>query len=132
MVELAEEDFGEAMHGYQCYGRCRQSSNGYVFADNGNYTLDRRSMPQDLEHLVSLADVQMLQTQTNTTLAVIGTNIAMERYQLMKVAELAHDGMARAVFPVHSTMDGDTVFALSSLSGERKKLPMTEQTVTTL
>lgn len=38
----------------------------------------------------------------------------------------------RAVFPVHSTMDGDTVFALSSLSGERKKLPMTEQTVTDL
>ena len=105
---------------------------GTFYADDGNYSLDRRSMPQDLEHLVSLADVQMLQTQTNTTLAVIGTNIAMERYQLMKVAELAHDGMARAVFPVHSNMDGDTIFALSSLSGERKKLPMTEQTVTDL
>ena len=56
----------------------------------------------------------------------------MERNQLMKVAELAHDGMARAVFPVHSNMDGDTIFALSSLSGERKQLRMTEQTVTDL
>jgi L-aminopeptidase/D-esterase-like protein len=105
---------------------------GQFYADDGKYSLERRPMPTDLEHLVSLADLQRLQTKTNTTLAVIGTNIAMERDQLMKVAELAHDGMARAVFPVHSTMDGDTIFALSSLSGERKKLRMTEQTVTDL
>jgi L-aminopeptidase/D-esterase-like protein len=105
---------------------------GRFYADDGNYALDKRSLPQDLQHLLSLADVQKLQIQTHTTLAVIGTNIAMERNQLLKVAELAHDGMARAVFPVHSTMDGDTIFALSSLSGERKKLPLAEQTVTDL
>lgn len=50
---------------------------------------------------------------TNTTLAVIVTNIKMNRDELMKVAELAHDGMARAIFPVHTNFDGDIVFAIS-------------------
>jgi L-aminopeptidase/D-esterase-like protein len=41
----------------------------------------------------------------------------------MKVAELAHDGMARAIHPIHTNMDGDVIFAISSLTGEQKVLP---------
>jgi len=55
----------------------------------------------------------------NTTLAVIATNVRMDKIQLMKVAELAHDGMARSIYPVHTNLDGDVIFALSSLEGER-------------
>ncbi len=55
----------------------------------------------------------------NTTLAVIATNVKLNKIQLMKVAELAHDGMARAIYPVHTSLDGDIVFALSSLDGDR-------------
>ena len=58
---------------------------------------------------------------TNTTLSVVATNAAMDKIQLMKVSELTHDGMARAIFPLHTMLDGDTVFALSSHSGERKE-----------
>jgi L-aminopeptidase/D-esterase-like protein len=60
---------------------------------------------------------------TNTTLAVVATNVKLERAQLMKVAELAHNGMARAIHPIHTNLDGDVVFALSSLSGEQKPYP---------
>ncbi|HEY9757251.1 MAG TPA: P1 family peptidase [Oculatellaceae cyanobacterium] len=63
------------------------------------------------------------QTPTNTTLAVIATNVQMEKTQLMKVAELAHDGMARAIHPIHTTLDGDVIFAISSLTGEQRTLP---------
>jgi len=59
---------------------------------------------------------------TNTTLAVVATNVSLRRSQLMKVAEQAHNGMARAIHPIHTNLDGDVIFALSSLSGERKKL----------
>lgn len=59
---------------------------------------------------------------TNTTLAVIATNISLGKTELMKVAELAHDGMARAIYPVHTNLDGDVVFALSSHSGERAQI----------
>jgi L-aminopeptidase/D-esterase-like protein len=67
-------------------------------------------------------------TSQNTTLAVIATNVRMNKIQLMKVAELAHDGMARSIYPVHTSLDGDVIFALSSLDGERLEPPV-EDTV---
>ncbi|MFF1833737.1 P1 family peptidase [Streptomyces sp. NPDC058231] len=53
----------------------------------------------------------------NTTLAVVATDAGLTRSQAQKLAGTAHDGMARAVRPVHLLNDGDTVFALAT--GER-------------
>ncbi|MEV6649258.1 P1 family peptidase [Streptomyces sp. NPDC051219] len=50
----------------------------------------------------------------NTTLAVVGTDAVLTRPQAQKLAGTAHDGLARAVRPVHLMNDGDTVFALST------------------
>jgi L-aminopeptidase/D-esterase-like protein len=50
---------------------------------------------------------------TNTTLAVVMTNAALDKLQATKVAEMAQDGLARAIRPVHTQFDGDLVFALS-------------------
>ena len=50
---------------------------------------------------------------TNTTLVVVMTNAALDKIQVTKVAQMAHDGMARAIRPVHTQWDGDLVFALS-------------------
>ncbi|MFE9726846.1 P1 family peptidase [Streptomyces sp. NPDC005794] len=50
----------------------------------------------------------------NTTLAVVATDAALTRAQAQKLAGTAHDGLARAVRPVHLLTDGDTVFALST------------------
>lgn len=49
----------------------------------------------------------------NTTLGVVATNAALSREALQKVAQMAHDGLARTINPVHTMWDGDTVFALS-------------------
>ena len=51
---------------------------------------------------------------TNTTIAAIVTNVSMTKTQLTKVAQMAHDGMARTINPVHTQYDGDTVFAAST------------------
>ncbi|MFF3954620.1 P1 family peptidase [Streptomyces sp. NPDC001890] len=53
----------------------------------------------------------------NTTLAVVATDADLTRPQAQKLAGTAHDGLARAVRPVHLLTDGDTVFALAT--GER-------------
>ena len=53
---------------------------------------------------------------TNTTLGVVATNAQMDKPQLVKVADLVHDGLARAIRPLHAMRDGDTVFALSTHS----------------
>jgi len=50
---------------------------------------------------------------TNTTLVVVMTNAALTKLRATKVAEMAHDGLARAIRPVHTRFDGDLVFALS-------------------
>lgn len=50
----------------------------------------------------------------NTTLAVVATDATLTRAQAQKLAGTAHDGIARAVRPVHLLSDGDTVFALAT------------------
>ena len=50
---------------------------------------------------------------TNTTLGLVATNANLSKVQLKKIAEIAHDGMARAIRPIHTQFDGDTVFAVS-------------------
>lgn len=48
-----------------------------------------------------------------TIIGAIATNAILGKVQLTKVARMAHDGLARTVFPVHTQYDGDTIFALS-------------------
>ncbi|MFD0382894.1 P1 family peptidase [Streptomyces stramineus] len=50
----------------------------------------------------------------NTTLAIVATDAELTRAQAQKLAGTAHDGLARAVRPVHLLNDGDTVFALAT------------------
>jgi L-aminopeptidase/D-esterase-like protein len=50
----------------------------------------------------------------NTTLGVIATNARLTKAQAAKVADMEHDGLARAIAPVHTLDDGDTVFAVAT------------------
>jgi L-aminopeptidase/D-esterase-like protein len=50
---------------------------------------------------------------TNTTLVVVMTNAALTKLEATKVAQMAQDGLARTIRPVHTQFDGDMVFALS-------------------
>lgn len=53
----------------------------------------------------------------NTTVAVVATNAELSKAELTRLAGTSHDGMARAVRPVHTLGDGDVVFALSTGGG---------------
>lgn len=50
---------------------------------------------------------------SNTTIGIIATNASLSKSQANKVAQMAHNGYARSIRPVHTSMDGDTIFALS-------------------
>jgi L-aminopeptidase/D-esterase-like protein len=50
----------------------------------------------------------------STTLAVVATDASLSKVEVAKVARMAHDGLARTIDPVHTMLDGDTVFALST------------------
>ena len=51
---------------------------------------------------------------SNTTLAVVATDAVLTKPGVTKVAQMAGDGLARTIDPVHTMFDGDTVFALAS------------------
>lgn len=51
--------------------------------------------------------------RSNTTLAVVATNARLTKVQATKLAQFASLGMARAIYPVNTMFDGDTIFALS-------------------
>jgi len=51
---------------------------------------------------------------TNTTLGVIATDAVLTKVQANRLASVAHDGLARAINPVHTMSDGDTLFALAT------------------
>ncbi len=50
----------------------------------------------------------------NTAIGVVATNVALTKSEATRVAQMAHDGLARAIRPVHTPWDGDTLFALST------------------
>jgi L-aminopeptidase/D-esterase-like protein len=50
----------------------------------------------------------------NTTIGVVATNVRFDKTQMTKIAEMAHDGLARTINPTHTPSDGDTLFALST------------------
>jgi L-aminopeptidase/D-esterase-like protein len=58
----------------------------------------------------------------NTTIGVVATDAALTRVQALKVAQMAHDGLARAIRPAHTMFDGDTIFCLAT---GRRRLPET-------
>jgi len=50
----------------------------------------------------------------NTTIGVVATNATLTKAQAKKIAQMAHDGLARAIQPAHTMFDGDTIFALAT------------------
>jgi L-aminopeptidase/D-esterase-like protein len=56
----------------------------------------------------------------NTTIGLVATDASLNKSQALKIAQMAHDGLARAIRPAHTMFDGDTLFCLAT--GE-KKLP---------
>ena len=51
---------------------------------------------------------------TNSTIGVVATNVAFDKTQMTKIAQMAHDGLARTINPVHTLADGDTIFAVAT------------------
>jgi L-aminopeptidase/D-esterase-like protein len=53
-------------------------------------------------------------TRGNTVIGVVATNARLDKEEANKVAQMAHDGLARVVRPAHTTLDGDTIFSLAT------------------
>ena len=79
----------------------------------GLLTEDKQGFRDTLEYMAG--DISSRDKFTgNTTIGVIITNASFEKSQLCKIAGMAHDGYARSIRPVHTTADGDSIYAVSA------------------
>ena len=76
------------------------------------------TMPQNADGL-SIKFREEMKAGTNTTIAIIATDAALTKAEAKRLAVAAHDGFARAIWPAHTPLDGDLVFAVST--GTRPK-----------
>lgn len=93
---------------------------------------DRRSFrrTEDLMY----ADTRTVENKFtgNTTIGVVITNADFQKASLCKIAGMAHDGYARSIRPVHTTADGDSIYAVSVGDDEGKKVSADQDLVGTL
>ena len=96
----------------------RDSANGSVIDPDSGLPWERADFGLRRPHA---ADRRRLRdrlsgqaTSLNTTIGVVATTAALSKAEVSKMADVAHDGLARAIRPAHSMFDGDTVFGLAT------------------
>ena len=80
----------------------------------GARTPDGRALFGTMQALLRGEVPALLQVGVATTLGVVATDAVLTKAQANKIAQMAHDGFARAINPVHTLTDGDTIFALAT------------------
>jgi L-aminopeptidase/D-esterase-like protein len=85
--------------------------NGEVLA--GARTVDGKGLRNTMKAIIR-GELSTVLTGGNTTLGVVATNAPFNKSEMSKIAQMAHDGFARSINPVHTAGDGDTIFALST------------------
>ena len=87
-------------------------SSGQVIA--GARTPDGKALLGSRDAMVKGKLPQNLLAGTNTTIGVVATDAVLTKPQAQRLAQVSHDGLARAINPVHTMLDGDTLFALAT------------------
>ncbi len=93
------------------FGDVRDYSTGQIMAG-------ARRAPESHEFVDAAAHIRQGITrqrfgEPNTTLGVIATNAHLTREQAQKIAQMGHNGLAKAITPIHTLFDGDIVFVLA-------------------
>ena len=78
-----------------------------VRSESGDELVDARKLVRD-----GISPAAM--PRSNTVIGVVATNADLTQAEATKVARMAHDGLARTVYPAHTPWDGDTIFALAT------------------
>ena len=80
----------------------------------GVRTSDGKKLLGTMEAMRSGEALPPLLGGMNTTIGVVAVDVQLDKAQCQKIAQMAHDGLARTINPVHTMYDGDTIFALST------------------
>lgn len=93
-------------------GDVLEPSSGQLLA--GARTADGRSLLGTRDALLQGQLPQNMLAGNNTTVGIVATDAVLTKAQAQRIAMAAHDGLARSINPVHTSFDGDTLFALGT------------------
>jgi L-aminopeptidase/D-esterase-like protein len=110
-VELPNGTIVAALVAVNAFGDVIDPATGRVVA--GVRNADNRTFA-DARALLRSGRIRFTPDGQNTTLAVVATNARLTKTDAKRVAQMAHDGYARALAPVHTTVDGDAIFVLAT------------------
>jgi L-aminopeptidase/D-esterase-like protein len=125
-LEIGDGIFVGAMMAVNAFGDVIDPENGTIIAGartpkpepetsmSENYFANTLSVLQSIIGKTTLSFVD----RSNTIIGVVATNASLDKNETNKVAQMAHNGIARTIRPAHTLFDGDTIFALST--GKKK------------
>jgi L-aminopeptidase/D-esterase-like protein len=115
VIDLGRGLWVGALMVVNCLGDVIQPTTGEILAG-------ARKLPDggfvDTMQIVKMRMMESFTGSGNTIIGVVATNAVLSKEAINKVAQMAHDGLARAVRPAHTMFDGDTIFALATGQGE--------------
>ena len=109
-VQIGELKIG-AIVAVNALGDIYDHHNGQIIA--GMLSDDQKSFADSAQFLYRSYDIHENKFVENTTIGAIITNAAFTKSQLCKIAGMTHNGYARSIRPVHTSADGDSIYALS-------------------
>ncbi len=109
-VELGELKLG-AIVVLNALGDVYDNETGKQIA--GLLSEDKKTLRSTMEYMTRQIKPVENKFTGNTTLAAVITNADFSKAQLCKIAGMAHDGYARSICPVHTSADGDSIYAVS-------------------
>ncbi len=101
-----------AIAAVNCFGDIVDENTGEIIA--GTRPASGSKFEGALKYLKEAAFTGINPISSNTTLGVIATNALFAKPEATKVAMMTHDGFARAINPVHTIYDGDSIFCLAT------------------
>lgn len=111
VIELNPDLWVGALISVNCFGDVTHPETGHIIAGV-------RKLPEDeFADTMYLLKRQMTVGFTspgNTVIGIVATNAALSKEAANKVAQMAHNGLARTIRPAHTMFDGDTIFALAT------------------
>lgn len=121
-VRLPDGAVVAALVAVNAYGDVMDPATGRVLA--GVRTRDGKGLRGAVDALLAGEVPGRPLAGQNTSIGVVATNVSLTKTEATKVAQMAHDGLARSVRPVHTPWDGDTLFALSTGTVKLDQAPL--------
>jgi len=107
---VAVNAFGDVVENGQILAGARSAEVGPLRLGAAGYFADTLLVMKSLVVKALMA----LTPKGNTVIGVVATNARLNKEEANKVAQMAHDGLARVIRPAHTMWDGDTIFALAT------------------